>query len=85
MKASDRQLMMTSVIAVLVTLASATAGCTNSHLTGGVIGGAAIGGAYEYQNKRALDQLEHERRSGRISEEEYHRRREEIDDRSLLY
>lgn len=85
MKASNRNLIMTTALAVLVSSASITAGCANRHVAGGLIGGAAVGGAYEYQNKRALDRLEHQRRTGRISEEEYRRRREEIDDRSLLY
>jgi len=72
------------VIAVSVG-GSLTSACTQRHVAGGLLGGAAVGGAYEYQNKRALDRLEHQRASGRISEREYQRRRREIDDRSLIY
>jgi hypothetical protein len=54
-------------------------------VTGGLIGGVAVGGAYEYQNKKALRQLERDWHSGRISTPEYHRRRDEIEDRSLVY
>lgn len=74
-----------AVIAIAVVGASLTAACTQRHVAGGLLGGAAVGGAYEYQNKRALDRLEHQWRAGRISDREYHRRREEIDDRSIFY
>lgn len=76
---------------VLFLLASAAAGtwsmtaCSGKQVAGGVIGGAAVGGAYEYQNKEALDELERDREAGRISEDEYQRRRAEIEERSLLY
>lgn len=76
---------LVAVIAVAVVGTSLTTACTQRHVAGGLLGGAAVGGAYEYQNKRALDRLEHQWRSGRISDSEYHRRREEIDDRSLFY
>lgn len=74
-----------AVIAAVLVGATLTTACTQRHVAGGLLGGAAVGGAYEYQNKRALDRLEHQWRSGRISDSEYHRRREEIDDRSLFY
>jgi len=68
-------------------LASATiaTGCSERFLVGGAVGAAAAGGAYEYQNKKALNELERDLESGRISREEYRRRREEIDRRSLIY
>jgi len=74
-----------AVIAVALAGAGMTSACTQRHLEGGLIGGAAVGGAYEYYNKRSLDRLERQRATGRISEREYRRRREEIDDRSLFY
>lgn len=74
-----------AVIAVALAGATLTTACTQRHLAGGLVGGAAVGGAYEYQNKRALDRLEHQRAAGAISEREYQRRRREIDDRSLIY
>jgi len=74
-----------AALAVAVAAGGLTTACTQRHVAGGLLGGAAVGGAYEYQNKRALDRLERQRRTGRISEREYHRRRKEIDDRSLFY
>jgi uncharacterized membrane protein len=48
--------------------------------------GAAVGGAgYEYSNKRAMDQLKEDLDAGRITQEEYDRRKKEIEDRSLVY
>lgn len=62
-----------------------TTACTQRHVEGGLIGGAAVGGAYEYYNKRSVDRLERQRANGQISRREYQRRRQEIDDRSLFY
>ena len=62
-----------------------TTACTPYHVEGGLIGGAAVGYAYEHQNKKARRQLERERASGSISEQEYRRRREDISDRSIIY
>jgi uncharacterized membrane protein len=48
--------------------------------------GAAVGGAaYEYSNKRAMDQLKEDLDAGRITAEEYERRKKEIEGRSLVY
>lgn len=80
-----RHLGTCAVIAVALVGASLTTACTQRHVAGGVLGGAAVGGAYEYSNKRALDRLERQRARGEISEREYQRRRREIDKRSLIY
>lgn len=80
-----RHLGACAVIAVALVGTSLTTACTQRHVAGGLIGGAAVGGAYEYQNKRAMDRLERQRASGHISEREYQRRRREIDDRSIIY
>jgi uncharacterized membrane protein len=48
--------------------------------------GAAVGGAgYEYSNKRAMDALKDDLEAGRITQEEYDRRKKEIEDRSIVY
>lgn len=80
-----RHLGTCAVVAMALVGTSLTTACTQRHLAGGLIGGAAVGGAYEYHNKRALDRLEHQRATRRISEREYQRRRREIDDRSIIY
>jgi uncharacterized membrane protein len=72
-------------LAVSSLAALVLAGC-NSWFWGGAAAGAAGSGAvYEYQNKDALDQLEEEFEKGKISRDEYQRRRDEIQDRSLIY
>ncbi len=43
------------------------------------------GAAYEYSNKRAMDELTDDYKSGRITSKEYERRKKEIEDRSLVY
>ena len=49
--------------------------------TGAVVGGAA----YEYSNKRAMDDLENDYRQGRITRREYEDRRGRIEGRSVVY
>lgn len=60
------------------------AGCSSK--AGNVAAGAgAAGAAYEYSNKRSVDKLDQEVKDGKISREEYDRRRKEIEDKSLVY
>jgi uncharacterized membrane protein len=48
--------------------------------------GAAVGGAgYEYSNKRAMDEIKDDLEAGRITQEEYDRRKKEIEGRSIVY
>jgi len=48
--------------------------------------GAGVGGAaYEYSNKRAMDDLKEDYEKGRITREEYERRKEKIEKRSIVY
>ena len=59
-----------------------TAGCSTREIA---TGAAAGGAAYEYSNKRAMDQVEEDYAAGRITREEYERRKQEIEERSLVY
>lgn len=74
-----------ALIVMALTSSGLIGACTNQHLVGGMLGGALVGGAYEYQNKEAMEDLDRLRRSGRISEQEYWRRRAGIEHRSLIY
>lgn len=58
------------------------AGCSTREVA---TGAAAGGAAYEYSNKRAMDALEDDYSAGRISEDEYERRKKEIEERSIVY
>ena len=68
----------------LSVLALAAVGCSSK--AGNVaVGAGAAGAAYEYSNKRSVDQLEQDVKEGKISREEYDRRRKDIEDKSLVY
>ena len=60
-------------------------GCSRGAVGGAAVGAGAAGAAYEYQNKRALAQLEDDWKAGKISKDEYFRRKKEIEKRSLVY
>lgn len=60
-------------------------GCSRSFLGGAAVGAGGAGAAYEYQNKKSLDQLEADFKAGRISKDEYLRRKKEIEEKSLVY
>lgn len=68
--------------AALLLAAGALAGCSAREVA---TGAAAGGAAYEYSNKRAMDSLREDYKEGRITHDEYERRKQEIDDRSLVY
>ena len=72
-------------ISIGVVLAAMTAvGCSSK--TGNVaVGAGAAGAAYEYSNKRSVDKLDEEVKAGKISREEYERRRKDIEDKSVVY
>ena len=82
----NRKAITVTALALVLGASLTSTGCAPRTAAGGaVVGGAAIGGVYEYQNKRALDALEQDFRSGRITQDEYDRRKREISRRSLIY
>ncbi len=50
-----------------------------------LVGAGVAGGAYEYQNKQALDDLEEQYQAGEIGRDEYLQRKEEIEGGSAVY
>ncbi|MFA7097962.1 MAG: hypothetical protein WC383_15945 [Gammaproteobacteria bacterium] len=68
------------LLASMVAGAALLSGC-------GFLAGTAVGaaGGYEYQNRERMDQLEKDYEAGRISREEYEKRKEEIEERSVAY
>ncbi|OGR16221.1 MAG: hypothetical protein A2X81_00630 [Desulfobacterales bacterium GWB2_56_26] len=60
-------------------------GCGRGAVGGAAVGAGAAGAAYEYQNKKALDDLDEDYRAGRITRQEYERRKDEIKGKSLVY
>jgi hypothetical protein len=69
-------------LALTVTFA---AGCSRSFYGGAAVGAGGAGAAYEYQNKKALNDLEDDLEAERIDQDEYLRRKKEIQERSLIY
>ncbi|MEZ4601203.1 MAG: hypothetical protein R2940_15545 [Syntrophotaleaceae bacterium] len=69
----------------LALMLAVTSGCSRSFVGGAAIGAGGAGAAYEYQNKKALDDLENDLEAGRINQDEYLRRKKEIQQRSLIY
>jgi hypothetical protein len=78
-------LMLSGALALTVMASVVVTGCGGDRTRGAVVGGAVVGGAYEYQNKQALDKLEKDYEQGKISYDEYKRRKKEITKRSLIY
>jgi hypothetical protein len=58
-------------------------GC--AFLGGAAVGATGAGAAYEINNKRQLDRLEEDYRSGRINREEYEDRKQQIERGSIIY
>jgi hypothetical protein len=69
----------------MVFMLAVTSGCSRSFVGGAAIGAGGAGAVYEYQNKKALDELEAELKAGTITQEEYLRRKSEIQRRSIIY
>jgi uncharacterized membrane protein len=72
-------------VLVLFLMTPLMAGCSRDLVGGAVLGGAGVGAAYEYQNKRQMDMLEEDFRTGRINKEEYLKRKDQISKGSIIY
>ncbi|MFW6244104.1 MAG: hypothetical protein ACOC15_03090 [Desulfovibrionales bacterium] len=66
--------MIASTLLILF-LGLGSSGCSKWFWGGAATGAAGAGAAYEYQNKRQMDQLEEDYEQGRIDREEYDRRK----------
>ncbi len=77
----DNRILLVAALAgtVMVT------GCSSKFWGGAAVGAAGAGAAYEYQNREALKQLDEDRAAGRISQDEYDRRKAEIEKHSVVY
>ncbi|NNL68180.1 MAG: hypothetical protein HKP30_18160 [Myxococcales bacterium] len=83
-----RPLKTITLAGLLLSLAAFGTGCNRT--TAGVAGGVAVGAggagaAYEYQNRKALEEIEEEFADGEIDREEYLKRKREIEKRSVIY
>lgn len=77
-------MLKTGIALSVLVLTVALGGCASK--AGNVaLGAGAAGAAYEYSNKRQVDALDQELKDGKISKEEYDRRRKEVEGRSAVY
>ncbi len=75
---------MNVLIMIFLAAALAFSGCSRQAAGGAAVGAIGAGGIYEYQAHRAMQELEQEREAGAITQEEYERRKREIERRSIL-
>ncbi len=73
------------MILVLVMLGSLQVGCSRDFVGGAAVGAVGAGAAYEYRTKKQLDRLDRDFEAGRISRQEYLKRKKEIEAGSLIY
>ncbi len=69
---------------VLVGLAVAVAGCSTRTVIGGAAGAGAAAGGYELHLKRQMDRIEDDLANGRITQEEFDIRKDQIERDSLF-
>jgi len=72
-----------TLLAIL--LGSAFVGCDSHFLGGAAVGAGGASAGYEYQNHKALEDLDRDFERGRISREEYLDRKREIEKRSIIH
>jgi len=71
------------VILLVMVLGLAFAGCSKEVAGGAAVGALGAGAAYEYQAHKAMEDLNDEYKKGKITKDEYERRKDEIEKRSL--
>lgn len=74
---------MLMVLLVLM-LAGSLAGCSGAFWGGAGAGALGAGAGYEYQANRAMAALDEDLKSGKITQEEYEIRKDQIQKGSLL-
>lgn len=78
-----RQLLLVGGLIVM----ALTSACSSrgGSAAGGAVGGAAVGaGAYEYNAHREMQKLEDDYKAGRINEQEYKIRKDQIEKGSVI-
>jgi hypothetical protein len=77
---------MKNALYVLLTLAGLMQwGCSPQFWGGAATGVLGTGAGYEINAKRQMDKLDDDRKSGRISREEYEDRKQQIERGSIIY
>lgn len=71
-------------LAILLVAVFAMTGCSKAFYGGAAVGAGTAAVAYEVYNEDQLDDLEEAYEEGEISKQEYERRKDEIEDRSVV-
>jgi hypothetical protein len=82
-KQKRRSEKMKKMLALMLFLSLGQWGC--QFLGGAATGALATGAGYEINAKRQMDRLDDDRKSGRISREEYEDRKQQIERGSIIY
>jgi hypothetical protein len=76
---------MHKTIIGLAMCALVAAGCSTDFWGGGATGAVGAGAAYELRSRQQMEQLKKDLDSGRITEQEYQIRKDQIEKGSLAY
>jgi osmotically-inducible protein OsmY len=74
-----------AAVILILALSFAGIGCSRGFVGGAAVGAAGTSAAYEYQKHKQMKRLEDDFKAGRISKEEYLKRKEQISQGSLIY
>jgi len=83
--AARRIMRIAKQIFMMGLLGIALSACSPAFWGGAAAGTLATGGGYEINNKRQMDQLDDDYRSGRIDQNEYNQRKHQIESGSIIY
>lgn len=74
-----------ALMAFILALFLGAVGCSSDFVGGAAVGAVGAGAGYEYQKHKQMKRLEEDFKAGRISKEEYLKRKEQISEGSLIY
>lgn len=74
-----------ALMAFVMALCLGAVGCSSDFVGGAAVGAVGAGAGYEYQKHRQMKRLEDDFKAGRISKEEYLKRKDQISQGSLIY
>ncbi len=80
-----RRISMSALLIFFMTSGVAVSGCSKAFWGGAAAGAVGTGAVYEYKKKQQMDKLEAQRAAGEISQDEYQKRKAEIEKGSIIY
>ena len=80
----EEHLMKKCMLLSILPFVLALSGCSSSFWGGAAGGAVGAGAGYEYNSKREMDRIETEKTAGRMSQEEYDIRKDQIRRMSII-